>query len=236
MMQIKDLKSLYIQSPKLNHLNILREIKANARITQAELANLCSLSVAMVNNYMKELCGTGWIEYHRKSSKNVSYHLTPLGKSYLDSLQMELIREMARLFEEAKQHVQARIVSSARSSLKRVVLFGTGNLAQLVFHALELAGARIVGVCDDSSSSLDRDFCGREVIRPNQIRYIAPDAIVVADSSRTEEISQNLAQLCGHEIEIIRLDSLSEQGSEKTETPENSNIGDTPVAASGRTA
>ena len=51
-MQIKDLSNLYIQSPKLNQLNILREVAANANITQAELAGRCSLSVAMVNNYM----------------------------------------------------------------------------------------------------------------------------------------------------------------------------------------
>ena len=54
-MQKKQLPSLYLQSPKLNQLNILKQVAADAHITQAELAACCSLSVAMVNNYMKEL-------------------------------------------------------------------------------------------------------------------------------------------------------------------------------------
>ena len=62
-MKTKDLQSLYIQSPKLNQLNLLREVAANARITQAALATRCSLSVAMVNNYMKDLCNSGLLEY-----------------------------------------------------------------------------------------------------------------------------------------------------------------------------
>ena len=37
-MQKKDLPRLYLQSPKLNQLNILREVAADAHITQAELA------------------------------------------------------------------------------------------------------------------------------------------------------------------------------------------------------
>jgi predicted transcriptional regulator len=88
-MQIKDLQSLYLQSPKLNQLNILRDVAANAKVTQAELAKLCSLSVAMVNNYMKELCGSGLLEYRRKTAKSITYHLTPAGARYLEALQSQ---------------------------------------------------------------------------------------------------------------------------------------------------
>jgi predicted transcriptional regulator len=66
-MQKKDLPSLFLQSPKHNQLNILREVAVDAHVTQAELAARCALSVAMVNNYMKELCRSGLMEYHRRT-------------------------------------------------------------------------------------------------------------------------------------------------------------------------
>lgn len=209
-MQMNALQNLYIQSPKLNQLNILREVAGNSRVTQAELAQLCSLSVAMVNNYMKELCSSGLLEYHRKTSKSVTYHLTPAGERSLELLQRELMDEMVGMFAAAKEQIRARIMSRAQTALHRVVLYGSGHFAQLAFHALELAGVNVLGVCDDNPAMLGREFCGREVLSPAQIRFIAPDAVIIADSLRTEEIHANLSYLSNHGIAVIRLDNASQ--------------------------
>jgi predicted transcriptional regulator len=211
-MQMKELQSLYLQSPKLNHLNILREVAKNEHITQAELAGHCSLSVAMVNNYMKELCAGSMIEYHRKTTKSVTYHLTSFGARYLESLQVELIKEMVDMFVAAKEHIRDRIISQTPATIQRVVLYGSGHLAQLVFHALELAGASILGVCDDNPAAIGSDFCGREVLSPTQIRFIAPNAVVIADAMRTQEIFQSLGSLAEKGITLIRLDECTASG------------------------
>jgi predicted transcriptional regulator len=205
-MQMKDLSSLYIQSPKLNQLNILREVAADAHITQAELAGRCSLSVAMVNNYMKELCRTGWMEYHRRTIKSVTYHLTPLGTKRLGDLQAELIHEMVNMFLDAKTQIRDRILSQSPTELQRVVLFGCGHLAQLAYHALEMTGVSILGICDDNIETIGNDFCGREVLNSSQIRFLAPDAVIIADALRTEEICRSLESLSDRGINIIRLD------------------------------
>ena len=227
-MPIKDLKGLFLQSPQLNQLNILREVASNARITQAALAKRCSLSVAMVNNYMKELCGSGLLEYHRKTVKSVTYHLTPAGTRRLEALQGRLINEMVGMFVAAKNQIRDRIASQTRSNLKRVVLFGTGNLAQLAFHALELAGVKILGVCDDNAEIIGKDFCGREVLNRSQIRFLSPDAVVVADAIRAEEICKTLNFVRDLGIDLIRLDlqgsqnSSSQPGLESQRNPKRS--------------
>jgi predicted transcriptional regulator len=205
-MQMKGLQGLYHQSPKLNQLNILKEVDANATITQAELATRCSLSVAMVNNYMKELCETGLLEYRRKSIKTVSYYLTPLGEQQLEFLHSEFIDELVNRYIAAKDQIYHRILSKARSELKKVILFGCGHLAQLIFHALESSGVSILGICDDNMETMGSGFCGREVINPSQIRYLSPDTVIIADSTRTEEICQNIAYLSDMGIQIICLD------------------------------
>jgi predicted transcriptional regulator len=208
-MQKKDLPSLYLQAPKLNRLNILREIAADAHITQAELAARCSLSVAMVNNYMKELCRTGLMEYHRRTIKSVTYHLTPSGAEQFEMLQQELMREMVGMFVASKEYVLARIMSQAPGSLRRVILFGGGHLAQLVFHALELAEVNILGICDDDMDLIGSDFCGREVMSSSQARFLSPDAVIVARSPRTEEVFRSLDSLWDRGIRVIRLDGPS---------------------------
>lgn len=206
-MRTHDLPSLYIQSPRLNQLNILREVAANPKVTQAELARRCSLSVAMVNNYMKELCAAESIEYHRKTVKSVTYHVTPSGAQLLETLQRELVDEMVGMFAAAKEHLRDRILSQAPADMQRVVIYGTGHLAQLVFHALKRSGVGVVGICDDDIEAIGQEFCGRQVLSLSAIRELSPKAVVVADSARTEEICRGLATIVDLETtNVIRLD------------------------------
>ena len=204
-MQTKDDQSLYLQSPRLNQLNILREVAANAHVTQAELARRCSLSVAMVNNYMKELCGFGLLEYHRKTAKSVTYHLTASGTKHLEALQWRQLEEMVGMFVAAKDQIRKRIDAGSCRMVQRVVVIGVGNLAQLAFHALELSGANILGICGDSPETIGRDFCGREVLSPSQIRFLAPDAVVVTEPVKTEDMRRILESLSARGINVIQL-------------------------------
>lgn len=205
-MQTQELHSLYLQSPKLNQLNILREVAANPHTTQAELANRCLLSVAMVNNYMKELSKSGWLEYHRKTTKSVTYHLTVSGVAHLESLQSDLIREMVEMFTAAKEQIRKRIMNQAQGDLQRVILLGTGPLAQLTFHALEVSGVSVVGICDADIEKIGSDFCGRQVVGPSQIRFIAPDAVIITEIL-SNELNLLLSSLVDRGMAVIRLDT-----------------------------
>lgn len=198
-------EALYIRAPRLNQYFILNEIAASARITQAELARRCNLSVAMVNNYMKELCSAGLLEYRRKSSKSVLYYLTPTGKEQISIIERELMSELAALFGSAKERIWNLIASQAGGELNRVVLLGTGTLAELVYHALQLAEVDIVGVCDDNPEAVGREWCGREVLNPSQIRFIAPDAVIIASDKSGEEACSGLKSLVQKGIRLIRL-------------------------------
>jgi len=181
-------------------------VAADAHITQAELANRCSLSVAMVNNYMKAFCNEGFIEYKRKSVKQVSYHLTPSGTLQMEMLQTELIDEMVGMYINAKEQILTRIVNQSDSALQQAFVYGSGHLAQLAFHALEMSDIRVLGICDDDPKMIGRDLCGREVVYPSQIKFTGSGAVIIADTLKTEEILRNLNFLSNQGIKLIRLD------------------------------
>jgi hypothetical protein len=105
-----------------------------------------------------------------------------------------------------KEQMRARIASQAPEVLHRVILYGCGHLAQIVFHALELSEVKILGICDDNIETIGSDFCGRQVRSASQIRYLAPEAVIVADLERTEEICRCLVSLSDQGINVIRLD------------------------------
>jgi DNA-binding MarR family transcriptional regulator len=205
-MRAKASQNLYIPAPKLNQLHILKEIAGDADITQAELARRCALSVAMVNNYMKELCDLGLLEYRRKNSKTVSYYVTPAGKEATDATEKELLNELLSLIMQAKAQVHEIIMSQARSELRRVVLYGSGILAEIAFHALEDAKINVMGMCSDDPSEVGQEWCGRERINSSQIRYMAPDAVVIALLERSDDVYLSLTHLHQYGIDLIRLD------------------------------
>ena len=118
---------------------------------------------------------------------------------------------MVRMFENAKEHIRNRILDQAKSSLQRVMVYGTADLAQLVFHALERSGIRILGVCTDDAERIGSEFCGREVVNASQIRFMAPDAVILADSKITD-IPANLSALSQYGIELLVLDTGRNQG------------------------
>lgn len=206
-MRNKTQHRLHLAAPRLNEMKLLQCLAADPNLTQAELARRCGLSVAMVNNYMKDLCAAGLLVYHRKSSKNISYHLTAAGSMRAEEIGQELLQEMVESFAMAKERIRNLILSQLPPGPLRVVLYGLDDLAVIAFHALDSRDLRIVGVCDDDPGRIGREWCGREVSNPSQIRYLAPDAVVICDRARTEEIYRSLRYLHERGIRLVRLDA-----------------------------
>jgi len=204
-MRTKAPQDLYIPAPRLNQLHILQQIASDTNVTQAEMAERCSLSVAMVNNYMKELSAQGYLEYHRKNSKSVSYHLTSAGRETVDATRDALLQELARLFRDAKEQVLETILSRHPGKPRRVVLYGTGALAEIAIHALGSAHIGIIAVCSSEPREVGLEWCGRKVIDSSQIRYLDPDAVVIAIDPIPQEIASDLEQLRRTGVVIIHL-------------------------------
>jgi predicted transcriptional regulator len=213
-MRNKTQDKLHIASPRLNEMNLLHCMASDPDITQAGLAKRCGLSVAMVNNYMKDLCTAGLLIYHRKSSKNISYHLTAAGLTRVEAIGQELLQEMLEFFAMAKDRIRSLVLSQLPPGPLRVVLYGLDDLAVIAFHALDSSEIRMVGVCDDDPERIGREWCGREVSNPSQIRYMAPDAVVICNRMRTEEIYRGLRYLQDRGIRLVRLDARVAQRSE----------------------
>jgi len=212
---------LYLSSPRMNQFLILSALAEDPFLTQAALAHRCSLSVAMVNNYLKELCEAGLMEYQRKSLKSVSYHVTDLGRAQLEILESELTGDAIERFARAKERIQRRILSQCPNSrLRRVILYGSGHLAELVFHALAQADVRVIGICDEDPR-FGPEWCGCPVIDASQVARMRPDAIIITDWRHTDSAWNKLKALFSGNFLLIRLDGHPSYGAApEVEQPE----------------
>jgi DNA-binding MarR family transcriptional regulator len=220
-MRTKAPDCLYICSPRLNQLLILNALAEDPFMTQAVLARRCGLSVAMVNNYLKELCDAGLMEYRRKSLKSVSYHVTDLGRAQIEILESELTGDAVARFAHAKERIIKRIFAQCPSArLRRVILYGNGHLAELVYHALALADVKVSALCDDEAGA-GTEWCGCPVIETSQIAHIRPDAIIITDWPHTDTVWGKLKALFNGNYRLIRLDGHPSYGpAPEVEQPE----------------
>jgi DNA-binding MarR family transcriptional regulator len=195
----------YVPSPKMNQHELLKHISGNPHITQAELARRCGLSVAMVNNYMKELEQAGMLEFERRSMKDVSYYLTADGQMQYEVVEKELICHLASEYDRIKHRVCDYIISQSKGALHRVVLLGHGSMTGLVQHALESAHIEVLGCCQNGETHPTEKSHGMWAIEPYELDFLAPDAIIVVDPPNESKILNTLPQMLASNTEIITL-------------------------------
>ena len=109
--------SLFVPSPRLNEMLILKEVTGEPDITQAEIGRRCHLSVAMVNNYMKSLVSKGYLEYEAKSKKVIRYIITRAGFNHAHEVLQELRSEVASLYEQVVAAKETAAASFAVAAL-----------------------------------------------------------------------------------------------------------------------
>lgn len=197
--------TFYVAAPKLNEFNILSLVSGNSRITQAELARRCALSVAMVNNYMKSLCSRGLLEYHRKTTKSVTYHLTTQGRDWIATTEKEMISDAVELFEQIKNRIREAIERAAPKGVRRVVIYGTGTLAEIVYHSLEQLNPESVSFCDDGAVGTGRELCGCPVLPFSQIADAGPDTVVLTGGVHAGDANGTWSLLASQGIFVVRM-------------------------------
>lgn len=86
--------SLFIPTTRLNRCRILKLIRDDPNIKQFQIAFGTNLSVAMVNNYIRELEENGLIVCVRKTSKTLTYQITAAGSVLIEQVSRELAEEV----------------------------------------------------------------------------------------------------------------------------------------------
>jgi DNA-binding MarR family transcriptional regulator len=117
-------------------LLLLTEVERDGGVTQRSLAAKLGVALGLANLYLKRLVRNGYIAITTIPSHRVRYVLTPEGsteKSRLTSLHVEYVlshyRDMRARFREALSQM-------AQNGMKRVVIYGTSDLAEMAYLSL----------------------------------------------------------------------------------------------------
>ena len=183
-------------------LLLLNEVERDGAVTQRSLASKLGVALGLTNLYLKRLVRKGYIKITTIPSHRVRYLLTPQGfaeKSRLTYLYMEYslshYREMRARLREALSH-------AAKNGTKRVVIYGTGELAEMAYLSLREMHMTLVGFVDDNQHEA---FLSYPVWPPEALSEWEFDAVLLADIGQTTRHREVLGQYHVPDMKILAL-------------------------------
>jgi DNA-binding MarR family transcriptional regulator len=174
-------------------LLLLTELERDGAVTQRSLATKLGVALGLTNLYVKRLARKGCIKITTIPSNRVRYLLTPQGFAEKSRLTYLYMQYSLAHYRDMRARLRDTLSRAAGDGVKRVVIYGTGELAEMAYLSLREMNMILVGFVDDGKQAL---FLSYPVWQPEVLAGWEFDAVLLADIEQTARHKENLG--CHH--------------------------------------
>ena len=189
----------------LRELLLLIGFEKNPAMSQHDIAKVAGISSSMAHNYIKNFTEEGFITVHGKTNRTMRYLVSDPGKEHMQSLLSLYTEEVVHLYALARQEIEKKLRLLYQQGLRTAVLFGAAETGELVFNSARHTPIEVIGVVDNDVNKQHQKWGGLEVMPPQVIEALRPDAVIITAFGRPEEIYTQIKHLEGRGITIVRL-------------------------------
>lgn len=157
---------------------LLDELSRESIVSQRALADRLGIALGLVNAYIKRLYKKGHIKIKTLPRNRIKYIITPQGFSEKTRLTYKFMQFSILYFKDIRQKIERNYAVMAKSGIKRVLLWGDGELAELCYISTRGFPLEIVGVV--GSKRVDKGFFNKNIYTLQDISDIEFDALLVA--------------------------------------------------------
>src|SRR5262245_36229356 len=112
-------------------LDLLKAIAENRTVTQRDLSARLEIALGLTNALLKRLARKGLIKVTHVSPRRVTYLLTPKGILEKSRLTYSYIQFSVGYYRDLRNRLSALFARLVASGARRVVLYGTGEVAEI---------------------------------------------------------------------------------------------------------
>jgi len=172
-------------------LNLLSAVGAGTPVSQRSLAGRLGVALGLANALVRRCVKKGYIKISTAPARRYVYYLTPAGFAEKSRLVGEYIESSLSFFRSARVTFAHLFADAAQAGQRRVLLVGSGELAEIALLAAEDSGVTLLGVLDASRNAAT--FHGLAVFR--DLDEAPPfDAVVLADARDAQGAYARLAE------------------------------------------
>jgi DNA-binding MarR family transcriptional regulator len=179
-------------SADLRHLPVLESLQGKGNVSQRHLAERIGVAASLVNRLIQELVVLGHLEVVDPEVRPFAYRLTEGGRSYLRTLSLEYYRRVLDDFGQMRRKIEARLREVREQDRTRLVLYGAGDLMEVVLPLARELGHEVLAVVDDDPKRQGTKRGGEHVRAPDCIAAMRPDAVLITSLRRSDAIAQGL--------------------------------------------
>lgn len=174
-------------------LQLLEEISGQSHVTQRGLSKKLGVALGLTNLLLYRLTRKGYIKVINLQRNRLRYLITPQGLAEKSRLTCEYLEYSLQFYRHVRRFLAASLIPLAAAGCRDILLFGTGEVAEIAYLTMQEMDLNLVGVVDGENGR--GKFLGIPVISPADLSLIPFDRIVIASFTSREKIQQQLEAL-----------------------------------------
>jgi DNA-binding MarR family transcriptional regulator len=169
----------------LREFQLLTEVEQDAYVTQRSLAIKLGVALGLTNLYLKRLARKGYIKITTIPRHRIAYLLTPLGMAEKTRLTYLYMEHSLMYYREIRQRIRETLAGLSKDGVKRLVIYGAGELAELAYLSINETDLTLVGFVNGKTETM---FLGKPLWPMEALRHLEFDAVLIADLENTRKI------------------------------------------------
>lgn len=165
-------------------LGLLESVERDGAQSQRRIAADLGIALGLVNSYLKRCVSKGYVKVSHVPAQRYAYYLTPNGFAEKARLTASFLMSSFEFFRQAKADCLIVYEMMRRAEMKRVVLAGRSDLAEIAIICAIESGIEVVGVIDRNHTA--GRFIGVPLARDIDSSFEF-DAVVITDLSNSNE-------------------------------------------------
>ena len=171
-------------------LQLLNEVERNDAVTQRSLASKLGVALGLTNLYLKRLAHNGYIKITTIPRHRIKYLLTPRGMAEKSRLTYLYMQYSLSYYRDMRQRLKIVLTERAKAGAKRVVVCGTGELAELAYISLREMDLTLVGFVDGNQGT----FLSYPLWPIEELSNWEFDFVLIADLEEAKKVQARIVR------------------------------------------
>ena len=192
-----------MKSTSFRELQLLEEVSATPSLTQRRLAKKMGVALGLTNLLMCRMARKGHIKIVNLQRNRLRYLITPQGLAEKTRLTCEYLEHSLHFYREIRRFLVRSLEPVSRAGFRDILLYGTGEVAEIVYLTMQEMDLNLVGVVDGETDR--KKFLGYPLRDLSELALLPFDRIVIAAFGSRERIHRQILGLGIPEEKLITI-------------------------------